>query len=235
MKKMGNKISLKKSWNFNGNVPLFFDKHISLSVPFYEECHNLLLEISDHFVSENSNIYDIGCSTGKFTKKLFKRHNSLKKYNVYGLDLSKEMIKFAKKNNKFKNLIFKNEDINNFKFDKSSLIISYYTIQFLKYGKRSKLIKKIFNSLESGGAFLFFEKIRGSNGKFQDIYNSNYYNFKLAQGFTHSEIYNKSVSIKGNLEPETSLNNIQLLKSAGFKKIEVIFKFNCFEGICAIK
>ena len=111
--------------------------------------------MSDHFVSENSNIYDIGCSTGKFTKKLFKRHNSLKKYKVYGLDLSKEMIKFAMKNNKSKNLIFKNEDINNFKFEKSSLIISFYTIQFLKYEKRSKLIKKIFNSLESGGAFFF--------------------------------------------------------------------------------
>lgn len=232
---MSNKIFKKKSWNFNGRVPLFFDKHISLSIPFYEECHNLLLEISDHFISENSIIYDIGCSTGKFTKKIFKRHNSLKKYKIYGLDLSKEMVKFANKNNKFKNLIFKNADINNFIFDKSSLIISFYTIQFLKYGRRAKLIKKIYNSLEIGGAFLFFEKIRGSSGKFQDIYNSNYYNFKLAQGFSHDEIYNKAVSIKGTLEPETSTNNIKLLKSAGFKKIEVIFKFNCFEGICAIK
>ena len=56
MKKMGNNIRLKKIWNFNGNVPLFFDKHISKSVPFYEECHNLLLEMSDHFVSENSKL-----------------------------------------------------------------------------------------------------------------------------------------------------------------------------------
>ena len=63
------------------------------------------------------------------------RDINLKKYKVYGLDLSKEMIKFAMKNNKSKNLIFKNEDINNFKFEKSSLIISFYTIQFLKYEK----------------------------------------------------------------------------------------------------
>ena len=139
------------------------------------------------------------------------------------------MINFAKKNNRAQNLYFKNEDIIKYKFKRSSLIVSFYTIQFLRYSQRKYLIKKIFNSLEDGGAFLFFEKIRGSNGKFQDIYNTNYYNFKLNQGFSHDEIHNKAISIKGTLEPETSTNNFKLLKTSGFKV--VIFKFNCFEGV----
>ena len=232
---MGNDISLKKTWNFNGSIPKNFDKHVALSVPYYSDCHELILEISDNFVYENCIIYDLGCSTGKLTKKLCKRHNSLNKINVFGLDLSKEMINFAKKNNRAQNLYFKNEDIIKYKFKRSSLIVSFYTIQFLRYSQRKYLIKKIFNSLEDGGAFLFFEKIRGSNGKFQDIYNTNYYNFKLNQGFSHDEIHNKAISIKGTLEPETSTNNFKHLKTSGFKKIETIFKFNCFEGICAIK
>ena len=48
-----------------------------------------------------------------------------------------------------------------FKFKKTPMIISYYSIQFIPTRDRQDLINKIYESLEWGGAFVWFEKVRG--------------------------------------------------------------------------
>ena len=88
------------SWTFGNRISGKFEKHIKQSVPFYSEGHELILKLSDFFISEKSNVYDIGCSTGNLVKKISKRHAN-KKFNIFALDIEKEMIDFAKKNNKY--------------------------------------------------------------------------------------------------------------------------------------
>ena len=63
------------SWTFSGNVAQNFDNHISKSVPYYNWSHQLGLNISDFFLKNNSNVYDIGCSTGSFLGLLSKRYS----------------------------------------------------------------------------------------------------------------------------------------------------------------
>ena len=90
------------------------------------------------------------------------------------------MINFANKNsNKTKNTKFIKKDILNFKFKKSDLIISYYTTQFIKPRDRQKLFNKIYKSLNWGGAFVMFEKVRANDARFQDISTALYNEFKL--------------------------------------------------------
>ncbi len=57
------------------------------------------------------------------------------------------MISFAKKKYKKKNIKFIYGDISKVKLKKCDLIISYYTLQFLKPKNRSEVIKKIYNSI----------------------------------------------------------------------------------------
>ena len=67
--KVDNKISLNKSnWKFDKLVTKNFQDHVSKSVPFYEVLHKLTLNISDFFLKDNSQYYDLGCSTGKLLK-----------------------------------------------------------------------------------------------------------------------------------------------------------------------
>ena len=58
---------------------------------------------------------------------------------------------------------------------KSSYIISAYTLQFIKPETRLRLLKKIYKSLEWGGSFIYFEKVRAEDARFQEyattIYN----------------------------------------------------------------
>ena len=121
------------------------------------------------------------------------------------------------------------------KLKKADLIISYYTVQFIPPKNRQLIIDKIYKSLNWGGAFIMFEKIRASDARFQDIYSLMYNDFKLKNGFSEKEIINKSRSLKGVLEPFSDRGNTDLLKRAGFKDIITVFQWLCFKGFLCIK
>ena len=74
--------------------------------------------------------------------------------------------------------------------NKINLITSVFTMQFIKAQKRQNIYNKIYKNLTRGGAFILFEKVLAENGKFQDIYNGIYNDFKINQNFL-----NKSRSI----------------------------------------
>ena len=224
------------SWTFDKNVWKNFDDHINKSIPLYLLCHKTGLEISDFFLEKKSNVIDIGCSTGTFINKLNKRHEN-KNLNIKGYDSVKNMIHVAKKNNKNKkNIKFINKDIvkNNLP-NNVDLITSFFTLSFIKPSHRQKVFNKIFESLSWGGAFIFFDKVRAPDARFQDIMTQIYTNYKLDRNFSPDEILNKSSSLKGVLEPFSTNENFLLLKRAGFKDYMTIFKFVTFEGFLAIK
>tara|TARA_B100000787_G_scaffold169111_1_gene159392 strand:- start:1333 stop:2043 length:711 start_codon:yes stop_codon:yes gene_type:complete len=233
----GDKISTKKSnFSFGGKTPKYFDQHVKKSVPLYDVGQDIICKLSSFFISKNCNIYDLGCSTGTLIKKI-DEYNSLKTMNFYGIDVEKNMIDLAKKKLKTcKNKInLKCADINKVKFKKSELIVSYYTIQFLKPKYRQALINKIYNSLNWGGAFIYFEKVRASDARFQDLMNQIYLEYKHDIGYNEKQVWNKSLSLRGVLEPYSTNENMNFLKRAGFKDYMSILKYSCFEGFLAIK
>lgn len=232
--KVDNKIiSNKSNWKFDKLVTKNFQDHVSKSVPFYEVSHKLTLNISDFFLKDNSQYYDLGCSTGKLLKELKIRHKK-KKIKYIGIDESKYMIAKAKKI-KFKNVKFIKKDLNKINLKKSDLITSLYSIQFLNPKYRQVLFNKIYKSLNWGGGFIMFEKIRGNDARFQDILNFSYFDFKRENGLTSKEIINKELSLRSVMEPYTISANIDFMQRAGFKDIMPICQYLCFVGFLAIK
>ena len=233
--KTGQRIKTSNSnWKFSGKVAKYFDNHILKSVPLYFEGHDLICNISDHFLQRNSNVYDLGCSTGTLIKKLNNRHKE-KKINFHGVEIESDMLKKAKRLNKEKNVTFLNKNLKEIRLKKNDLTISYYTIQFIPPRVRQKVINQVYESLNWGGAFLFFEKVRGPDARFQDILTAVYNEFKLDNGFKPEEIFNKTRSLKSVLEPFSTAGNLGLLKRSGFRDIVTIQKSICFEGWLAIK
>jgi len=223
------------SWTFSGDVAKNFEDHVQKSVPLYLEGHQLVLEISDFFLHQNSICYEIGCSTGILCSKLAK-HNEAKKARIIGIDVEPDMISFAKdKYGSLPNIDFECENIIESTLDSADLIVSYYTIQFISPSVRQILFDKLYQSLNWGGALLLFEKVRAPDARFQDIMTSIYTEYKLSEGYTPSEIVSKSKSLKGVLEPFSTNGNLELLKRAGFKDITTVLKYVCFEGFLAIK
>lgn len=108
-------------------------------------------------------------------------------------------------------------------------------MQFVRPKYRQKIINKIYKSLNLGSGFIWFEKVRASDAKYQDIISQLYQEYKTDIGYTQNEVWNKSVSIRSILEPFTSLQNTKMLRKAGFKNFTSILKYYNFEGYLAIK
>ena len=231
-------MSKNASWTFGSNTPKNFSNHVKKSVPLYDIGHDLVLDISDYFVKEDSICYELGVSTGVLIKKLSNRHKHSTCW--IGIDKEKNMIEQAKhelfsENKKVKNLKLIVDDVITYKYKKSDFIVSYYTVQFIPNRLRQILIDKIYSTLNWGGAFLIFEKVRGPDARFQDIMTGIYNEFKLKQGYTPDEIISKSRSLKGVMEPFSTNGNLDMLTRAGFVDVLPIFKWVCFEGYLCIK
>jgi tRNA (cmo5U34)-methyltransferase len=239
MKKVGDGLAAgNANWNFKGEVAQGFDAHVSKSVPLYYEGHQLIAGLSDFFIKNDSVCYEIGCSTGELTLTLAKHNKAKSGARFIGIDVEPDMVQQAaqkKAQAKIENVDFDVEDALQYEFESADLIVAYYTVQFVKPSQRQLLINRIYEKLNWGGAFILFEKVRANDARFQDIMTSLYNDYKLAQGYSPEEIFAKSVSLKGVLEPFSTQGNIDLLKRAGFVDIISVMKYVCFEGFLAIK
>jgi tRNA (cmo5U34)-methyltransferase len=223
------------AWSFGADVPETFVSHVRRSVPFYDAGHELICEVSDFFVKDDSICYEIGVSTGELLGKLARR-NAGKRARWYGIDVEESMVaKAAKHLAGLNNVEVHVGDAVNWDFKKADMVISYYCLQFIPPKSRQIVIDTIFERLNWGGCFLLFEKVRACDARFQDMMSSLYQEFKLRQDFSPSEIVAKARSLKGVLEPFSTQGNLDMLKRAGFVDVMTIMKYVCFEGFIAIK
>jgi len=225
-------------WSFGGNVAPNFDSHVERSVPLYRHGHNLVTNLGDFFIHDDSIVYDIGSSTGSLLISLAERNVGRHSVKFVGIDNEEEMVLHAKKSaadKGLKNIDFLCADALEYEYEKASFFVSYYTIQFVHPSVRQDLINRIYENLEWGGGFAFFEKVRAPDARFQDIASTLYTEFKLDNGFGPDEIIAKTRSLKGILEPFSTNGNTELLQRAGFVDLMTILKYVCFEGFVAIK
>lgn len=223
------------SWSFK-DISENFDQHVQRSVPLYKEGHALVCSLSDFFLPQGAVVTELGTASGTLAGKILERHRRREDLQFVGIDKEKSMIEHAQSVcGGDARARFQVEDIASCMLEKSSLIISYYTLQFVHPRWRQTVFDKIYQSLEWGGAFILFEKVRAPDARFQDISTQIYQDFKLEQDFSEAEIISKQRSLKGVLEPFSTQGNLDLLTRAGFVDIMSIMKWVCFEGFLAVK
>ena len=236
MSDVGDSIKAENAnWTFSGEVSKTFDQHVSKSVPFYHEGHNLIAKVSDFILQENSLCYDLGCSTGELTRILAARNRN-KDVRFIAIDREDGMVEETRvKCKDFANVKVIKSDLIEIEFEKADFIVSNYTMQFTKPKNRQILFDRIYSALNWGGGFLLFEKVRAPDARFQDMMTAICTDYKIEQGYSADEIVSKTRSLKGVLEPFSTQGNLDLLKRAGFVDVMTVMKYACFEGFLAIK
>jgi tRNA (cmo5U34)-methyltransferase len=227
-----------KSFEFNHDVAEVFDDMVSRSVPFYDEIHRIILDLIDRNYDGGA-IYDLGCSTGT-TISIIDKHFKKKGQSspdYIGIDNSAPMLEKCLekiKKNKIQNVDLQCLDINDVAFRKSGMVVMNYTLQFIKPTKRAELLKKVYKSLDKGGMFILSEKIKSSGHTINDLLIELYYDFKRRNGYSELEISQKREALENVLIPLTPEKQMEQLKKAGFKKVEMIFRwynFACYLGV----
>ena len=226
---------IKKQFEFDEDVAAVFDDMLSRSVPHYEDMLNLTTSFALKYVNENSTVYDLGCSTATTLINIAKNaHHNL---DLIGIDTSTAMLDRAKhKANAFGiDIEFIENDIFNIDFKSSNVIISNYTLQFIRPLQREQLIKKIYDSLETGSIFIFSEKVITDNKILNKQFIDEYYDFKKTQGYSEFEISQKREALENVLIPYSYEENKKMIIDAGFTNFDCLFKWINFGTFIAIK
>ena len=98
---------------------------------------------------------------------------------------------------------------------------------------RREVIQKVYDGLNTGGAFVFSEKVFSCNPRVQDMMTFMFYDHKK-QNFTEKEILDKEVQLRHMMKPNTKTEIFDMSNDAGFE-VHVFWQNFNFIGIIALK
>ena len=215
-----------------------FDAHIDMSIRHYSTLHDDIVALSRYFIENDTNIVDIGCSTGKTLGAMIDQNKEFAPdANYIGVeyadgftdDMKARMVQYEDYN-----LDLICEDIRNFEFENCSLVTSIFTLQFMSHKDRQDVLSRIYDGLNPGGAFIFGEKTYSCSSKVQDILTFMFYDHKR-KSFTADDIMTKEVTLRNMLKPNTWTELQSMLFEAGFSSVQTFWQNHLFLGAIAIK
>ena len=227
---------LDKKFEFDESVASVFDDMLSRSVPFYKQVQEFVIDYINLNAKDGNRVIDLGCSTAKFLLEL----NSKVEANLelIGIDNSKPMLEQAQKKciaYGVENIKLDFADIKEYPLNSLDFIVANYTLQFIRPINRQKIVEKIYNGLNSGGLFIFSEKVVFEDKKLDKQIIELYYNYKKQQGYSEYEIAKKREALENVLIPFTVKENIQMCKDVGFKEVHTIFQWGNFVTFVGVK
>lgn len=225
-------------WKFDESVTDNFDTMLSKSIPEYSVMRELTYTLGRNFVNSVGGIVDLGASRGEALAPFVASGNL-----CYALEVSEPMLavlreRFANDSNVSvlsKDLRNIDADFTPFLKNKNCLVLSILTLQFIPIEYRAKILRKIFHSLQSGGAFLLVEKVLGNTSDIDELMVSEYYKVKAENGYSYEDIQRKKAALEGVLVPVTDAWNREMLRNAGFSQIDCYFRNLNFCALVCIK
>ncbi len=230
-----------EDFSFNGQVAGVFDDMVERSVPFYVEMQRMVAELAADFATNGSTICDIGCSTGTTIAALDAAIEPKRAQVTFqGLDNSPEMLKKADVKLKAADLRhpFRLTECDLHKgllIENASVVTLLLTLQFVRPLHRERIMREIFQGLNDNGALLMIEKVTSEDTIFNRLFIQHYYELKKRNGYSELEISNKREALENVLIPYRMEENFELLRMAGFRHVEVFFRWYNFCGIIAVK
>lgn len=193
----------------------FFEKRL----PSYDKSRKDWLDeyasIPDYLPKKFMTMLNVGCGCGFEFNGIFAKYPDI---SVTGIDMCKPML------DTFQNK-FKNYDINlihadyfKYPFEKEQydVVLSVQSLHHFKYEKKKEIYRKIYNATKQGGYYFEFDYM-AINDAYEKL-NMDYYEKRRKK-------YNIPDDVFVHIDiPLTVEHQMELLKYAGFKKIEVLDK-----------
>ena len=181
-----------------------FDKHINLSIPSYDTLMNIFSGVLSEYAQPETNVVDIGCSTGKFLAQL----NQIAECNYFGIDKN-DM-------NKHSNFKFVQGDLETElqEIKNISVIVSMFTLQFLGSKKRNRVLKIIKQKIDEGAIFLVAEKVYLNDPIIQTLIHRMHVQEKRSN-FSDKDILDKDTQLSVSMFCKDESNLVDEFKSLG--------------------
>jgi tRNA (cmo5U34)-methyltransferase len=233
-----NKKSQIKDFTFDAQVVEVFPDMISRSVPGYNTIIDTIGRLSQRFVLDNTNIFDLGCSLGAATLAM-RQAITADNCKIIGIDNSAAMVERCKMHvNAFKGktpVEIIEGNILELPIENASMVVLNFTLQFIEPEQRQALMNKIANGLKPGGLLLLSEKISDSDPVCRDLLVDLHHDFKRANGYSDLEIAQKRTALENVMLIDTLEVHQDRLATAGFTHVSPWFQCFNFFSLIAIK
>jgi tRNA (cmo5U34)-methyltransferase len=230
-----------QDFKFNKEVTAVFDDMLDRSVPYYSEIQRMVAELAADFARPGTKIYDLGCSTANSFLQIQQRMaGGGKDVEFVGFDDSEEMLEKARRKlaaAKFdRPVTLQYADLNlGVETPNASVVMLVLTLQFIRPLYRERLIQSIYRGMVDNGCLIIVEKVLGEHSTFNRLFIQHYYEMKARNGYSEMEIAQKREALENILVPYRLEENKELLRAAGFRHVDVFFKWYNFCGMIAIK
>lgn len=223
---------------FDDKVASVFADMIRRSVPGYSTVIAMTGVLAERYATEHSRIYDLGCSLGAAVLAMRHRVHA-PDCQIIAVDNSEAMIQRCRENLAVEESTIPVEilcsDIRDIEIKDASVIVMNFTLQFIPKEQRDAIIKKIYDGMKPGGAFILSEKLHFDKQDEDELLIELHHEFKKANGYSELEISQKRSAIENVLIPETLDTHLKRLKHAGFAQSELWFQCFNFASLIAIK
>ena len=226
---------------FDAEVAEVFDDMLVRSVPFYLEQQQMISEIGKKFWIQDTNIYDLGCSTATTLINFCREIDE--SAGLIGYDNSIPMLERAKLKVKEagfeKRLELRFGDLNDepwkLSLEDASVVTMCWTMQFVRPLRRDNLIRWIYSSLVENGALLVTDKILTNSTHMNRFFIDFYYDFKRRKNYSEEEILRKREALENVLIPYRIDENLEMFRRNGFGIVETFFQWYNFVGFLCVK
>ena len=226
------------AWQFDQEVTAVFDDMLQRSIPQYNAMRLVTFEVGRRFVQPGTAIIDMGCSRGQALLPFVSQFGEANDY--IGLEISAPMIEAARQNFAYhphgNRVTIQSADLRrDFPGGTSSVVLAVLTLQFTPIEYRQQIVRRVYESLAPGGAFILVEKVLGATAKIDDAFVELFLNIKRENGYSDSQIDRKRMSLEGVLVPVTAHWNEELLRQEGFTSVDCFWRHLNFAGWVAVK
>jgi len=225
-------------FRFGAEVAAVFDDMLLRSVPFYGEVQRMIAEMAADFAVPGTQVVDLGCSTG--TTFIALDPALPRDVRLVGIDNSEEMLakcraKLAESGIK-RPVELRCADLHaGVNIERVSMALLILTLQFVRPMHRERLVADVHRGLVDNGCLVLVEKVLGEDSFFNRLFIKYYYDLKRRNGYSDLEITQKREALENVLVPYKLMENREMLLGAGFRYVDVFFKWYNFCGMIAVK
>lgn len=225
-------------FEFSEAVVKVFPDMIERSVPGYRLLLDLTPLLVRRAVQPDSRIYDLGCSLGAATLAA-RRAVQVDGVEIMAVDQAADMVMrcrelIAADNSRVPVEVVEG-DLLEQSIENASLVLIYFTLQFVPVAERDALIRRIHAGLRPGGVLVLAEKLAFEPAARQRWLDTHHHDFKRSQGYSDLEIARKRQALENVLVPETRDRHHARLRDAGFDTVVDWFQCFNFAAIAAVK
>ncbi|WGE76112.1 carboxy-S-adenosyl-L-methionine synthase CmoA [Actinobacillus equuli] len=225
-------------FTFDESVAEVFPDMIQRSVPGYSNIITAIGMLAQRFVTEGSQVYDLGCSRGAGILSI-RRNLQTDQVKIIGVDNSQPMVERCRSHiNAYHSEVpveILCDDIRHIEIKNASMVVLNFTLQFLPRADRLELLTKIYQGLNPNGILVLSEKFTFANETMNELLIDLHHTFKRANGYSELEVSQKRTALENVMLTDSIETHKDRLKQAGFSQIELWFQCFNFGSMIAVK